>query len=79
MKVHELIAWLQGFEDQDAVVEVIVHTRGTGHYDQGGNVTQAPFNPEEHAEYVDMRGNPYTPEDAPYYNSRTLLLGARDG
>jgi hypothetical protein len=36
MKVRELIAWLQAFEDQDATVQVVQHsTSGCGHYEQG--------------------------------------------
>lgn len=78
MKVRELIEWLSAFEDQDADVEVVSHTSGTGYYDQGGNVSVVAFEPEKHTEYTDMRGNPFVKPDAPYYQSRTLLLGAVD-
>lgn len=75
MKVKELVEWLAAFEDQDADVEVVQHTSGTGYYDQGGNVSLVAFDPSKHAEYTDMRGNPHVKPDAPYYNARTLLLG----
>ena len=76
MKVKELVEWLAAFEDQDADVEVVSHTSGTGYYDQGGNASTAAFDPSKHAEYTDLRGNPHVKPDAPYYNARTLLLGA---
>ena len=75
MKVKELVEWLAAFEDQDADVEVVQHTGGTGYYDQGGNASLVAFDPSKHAEYTDMRGNPHVKPDAPYYNARTLLLG----
>jgi len=36
MTVAEFIVWLQG-QDQEAIVEVVEHTSGTGWDDQGGN------------------------------------------
>ena len=78
MKVHEFIKLLQEFEDQDADITVVEHSSGGGYYDQGGNCKETPFNKEDHLDYVDMRGNPHTPKDAPYYNSRTLLIGIMD-
>lgn len=61
MKVRELVKWLAELEDQDATVEVVVHSRGTGYYDQGGNARVVAFDHQKHAAYVDK--------------SRTLLLG----
>ena len=78
MTVKELAEWLKAFPDQDATVEVIVHERGTGYYDQGGNAHTEPFNPERHIEYTDMRGNQFVTPDKPYFNSRTLLLGVEN-
>ena len=75
MKVKELVDWLAAFDDQDADVEVVQHTSGTGYYDQGGNASLVAFDPSKNAEYTDMRGNPHVKPDAPYYNARTLLLG----
>ena len=79
MKVKELVQWLAAFEDQEADVEVVSHTRGTSYYDQGGNASAAVFDPEKHATYTDLRGNPHIKPDAPSYNARTLLLGELDG
>jgi len=76
MKVFELIEWLNQFPDQEADVLIVEHSDGTGYYDQGGNAYEEEFNPEKHAEYIDMHGNPYVTPDKSYYNKRTLLLGA---
>ena len=78
MKVRELITLLADFEDQDAEVEVVEHSSGTGYYDQGGNACLARFDPAKHMSYTDLRGNPHVKPDAPYYNARTLLLGEID-
>ena len=78
MKVRELIQWLATVKDQDAEVEVVQHSRGTGYYDQGGNASAVAFDPEKHATYTDLRGNPHIKPDASYYNARTLLLGELD-
>jgi hypothetical protein len=64
MKVRELIQWLATVKDQDAEVEVVQHSRGTGYYDQGGNASAAAFDPEKHTTYTNLR--------------RTLLLGELD-
>lgn len=79
MKVHELIAWLQAFEDQDATVRVLHCESGNGYYQQGGVTHAVGFNPEHHTEYTDFRGNQFTSESDPWYNSRTLLLGLNEG
>ena len=78
MKVRELMQWLATVEDQDADVEVVQHSCGTGYYDQGGSASPAAFDPEKHATYTDLRGNPHIKQDATYYNARTLLLGELD-
>ena len=77
MKVSELIEWLKS-QDQDAIVEVVVHTSGRGYYDQGGNATTERFKPE-YSEYTDYRGNPFIGPERPYYNTAELLLGVHDG
>jgi hypothetical protein len=74
MKVKELAQWLLAFEDQDADVMVIKHTRGSGHYDQGGTVGVVPLDADV-ITYTDLRGNPFAKEDSPYHGSHTLLLG----
>ncbi len=75
MKVRELVEWLAAFEDQDAEVEVVQHTQGSGYYDQGGTAASVPFDPTRHAEYTDLRGNPHIKPDWPSYEARMLLLG----
>lgn len=76
MKVHELAEWLKAFPDQDADVLVVEHSDGYGYYDQGGNACETEFDLEKHVEYTDMRGNQFVTPEKPYYNQRTLLLGA---
>ena len=79
MKVRELIQWLAAFEDQDADVEVVQHKSGRDYYEQGGTARAVAFDPEKYAEYTDFRDNQFVKPDAPYYNTRTLLLGELDG
>ena len=79
MKVHELIEWLAKFEDQDATVKVLHCQPGASYYQQGGVTHSVEFDPSKHAEYTDMRGNPFVKDDAPYKDSRRLLLGLNDG
>lgn len=74
MKVHELIAWLQAFEDQDAVVKVLHNEGGGGYYAQGGVTSQIEFDPERHIEYTDYRENQFA-VGQPWAKERTLLLG----
>lgn len=63
MNVRELIEWLQNFEDQEATVEVV-----------NSDGASVEFNPEEHAEYTDLRGNPWC-KGSPWEDKRTLILG----
>lgn len=72
MKVYELIKWLNSFEDQEATILVIRHTRGTSYHDQGGNAMEITFDPSLHSEYVDLRSTSDIPED---WKTNTLLLG----
>lgn len=76
MTVVELIEWLKAFHDQEAIVQVIEHTSGTGYYDQGGNIAVAEFNPVEHVSYTDFRGNSFVKEWDTWYNKRYLFLGS---
>ena len=64
-------------QDQGAVVQVLVHTEGTGYYDQGGSCSPEEFNKEDHIEYTDFRGNEYVKPNALYFNKRYLLLGEK--
>jgi hypothetical protein len=84
MVVSEFIEWLKT-QDQDAIVEVLVHSSGTGYYDQGGNVTTEEFDPSEgyygcskYHEYTDFRGNKFVKEDHPCYNKRFIQFGTKD-
>jgi hypothetical protein len=75
MKVRELAQWLAAFKDQEADVEVVYHTSGTGYYDQGGNATTVAFDPEKHTTYTNFRGNQFVKPDEHWYNTSILLLG----
>ena len=84
MIVAEFIEWLKT-QDQGAIVEVLVHSSGTGYYDQGGNVTTEEFDPSQtyydcskYHEYTDFRSNQFVKEDHPCYNKRFLQLGTKD-
>jgi hypothetical protein len=76
MKVRELVEWLQAFDDQDAEVEVVSHQSRGGYYEQGGTACTVTFDPREHADYTDLRGNRFVPTSA---QTRTLLLGVFGG
>lgn len=79
MTVRQMIEWMSTFEDQDAIVEVVVHSSGRGYYDQGGNVDTVEFDPEEHVEYTDFRGNQFVSEFEPHYNRRSVVFGIVNG
>lgn len=82
MNVAQFREWLLT-QDQEAIVEVLVHSDGTGYYDQGGSVTTEEFTSEEeygcgkHFQYTDLRGNPRIAETEEYYNKRYLQLGTK--
>ena len=78
MTVKEFIEWLQT-QDQGATVEIIEHLGGIGYYDQGGTVFKEIFDPGKHSDYSDLRGNQFIKAGAPYFETRTLLLGSIDG
>lgn len=78
MKVRELVEWLAAFEDQDAIVEVIQVESGTGHYDQGGTSRVVEFNPAQHTDYIDLRGNRFADPLGVTADRRSLLLGSDD-
>jgi len=71
MTVAEMIEWLKT-QDQGATVSVIVVEEGLGYKDLYPR--EVEFDPSL-SMYIDLRGNPHVKPDAPYYNSRTLLLG----
>lgn len=71
MTVAEFGQWLTT-QDQGAILEVLARVEGRGY--QGDTFEWRDFNPEEHANYVDMRGNRFA-AGTPYAESRTLSLG----
>jgi len=71
MTVAELIEWLKT-QDQGATVFVPVGERGYGW--SGDSYSLVEFTPE-HAEYTDLRGNPFVKPDAPHFDTRSLNLG----
>lgn len=46
MNRKEYQQWLDKFPE-DTLIEVVVHRRGSGYYDQGGNATIEAFDPVE--------------------------------
>lgn len=71
MTVAEMIQWLQ---TQDEGATLCVLKRQTS-YGYGGDwYAWVDFDPVEHSEYIDMRGNNYA-NGKPYENERTLYLG----
>lgn len=78
MILRDFIALLQKFPDQECEVQVVDHTGGRGWYDQGGNVTVAPFSKERHMDYTDFRGNQFVKSDAAHYSKRYLLIGHQE-
>lgn len=78
MKVRDFIEWLKT-QEQDAIVEVVVHKSGKGYYDQGGTAGTSVFDPEKHVEICDLRGNSQITPDKSYYNTVTILLGEYNG
>ena len=79
MTVRQMIEWMSTFEDQDAIVEVVVHSEGRGYYDQGGNADTMEFDPEKHVEYTDMRCNQFVKESDSRYNRRSVVFGVMNG
>lgn len=83
MLVKDFIKWLET-QDQEAIVEVLVHSSGTGYYDQGGWVATEEFTKDEeygcgkHFQYTDLRGNPRIAETEEYFNKRYLQIGSKD-
>lgn len=78
MTVSQLIDWLKT-QDQEATVEIVNHKSGHQYYTQGGTALVVDFDPTQHAEYTDLRGNQFITPLAPHYNRRSLLLGVWNG
>lgn len=68
MNVKQLRKWLEQFPDE-TTVEVVVHSRGTSYYDQGGNATTEIFEPPSDEVYSPLF------EFTGYNGVHTLLLG----
>jgi hypothetical protein len=79
MTVRQMIEWMSTFEDQDAIVEVVVHSSDGGYYEQGGTAQTEEFNPDSHVEYTDFRNNRFVDENHPYYNRRSVVFGVING
>ena len=73
MTVKEFIKWLKK-QDQEAIIECVVHDKSGGYYEQGGTATLKEFAPDL-SDYTDFRGNQFVKPDAPNYNKRFLLIG----
>jgi hypothetical protein len=71
MTVNEFMEWL-ATQDQGATIEVIKILEGPVYCPRDPSVVT--FDPDQHAEYFDMRDNPFA-KDKPYAESRTLLIG----
>lgn len=70
--VAQLIEWLKT-QDQEAWVEVVRKVEGRSY--NGDSAEAVWFDPENHSNYTDFRGNQFVKPDAPNYNRRHLLLG----
>ena len=80
MTVRQMREWMETFEDQDAIVQVVVHSSdGGSYYCQGGSATEDYFNPAEHVEYTDFRGNQFVSEDSAHYNRSYVTFGVYNG
>lgn len=92
MNRKEFQTWLNQF-DEDTIIECVMHTSGTGYYDQGGNATTTTFNPDmqdtmygskipwclnSHFEYIDFTHNKFVKPDQPHYKKKLLLIGGHD-
>lgn len=73
MLVSELIEWLKT-QDQGATVEVLKVVSRYGFNPETTEVVD--FDPVEHVDYIDLRGNPFA-KGKSYENQRTLLLGEK--
>lgn len=71
MNVAEMTKWLSE-QDQEAEVQVVV----VAYNSYGCSAYFESFYPEVHAEYTDMRGNPFA-KGKTYENDRTLYLGTK--
>jgi hypothetical protein len=82
MKVSEFIKWLET-QDQDATVEVLHHTSGSGYCDQGGWCSTAEFTIDEANDTGYNVGKDYAYGKHYEYNvysdgTKCLTIGTKD-
>ena len=79
MRVFELIEWLQT-QPQDAIVEVVMHRRGTSYYEQGGWASTQEFKAEVKTSKCDgyAYSFPVDYELNEHKGVKTLTLGTMD-
>lgn len=68
--VKQMIEFLQT-QPQDAVIEILSHSKGSGYYDQGGWCTTKPFDPTDKPSWCH--------EDTQYFSHWELSGGADVG
>lgn len=73
MLVSDFIEWLKT-QDQEAIVECVVHDSSGSLYEQGGTCTTKEFTPAL-SEYFDFRNNQCVKENEPLFGKRFLLIG----
>lgn len=73
MTVAEFIEWLKT-QDQDAVVECVVHESGGSYYEQGGTCRTVNFTTEL-SDYTNFKDNKFVKETDSYFNKSYLLIG----
>lgn len=80
MTVAQFIEWLKT-QDQEAIVQVVLHSSKGSYYEQGGTATYMEFDPTNpnHHEYTDFRGNQFVKPNDPHFDQRYLLLGEHNG
>ena len=78
MNVAELIEWLKT-QDQEAIVEVLTSESVGCHWNVRVETHREAFRPDEHADYMDFRGNPFVSRAQSHYNRRYLFLGNDGG
>jgi hypothetical protein len=76
MKVSEFIEWLKT-QDQDSIVQCVVHNPSGGYYEQGGTAAVKEFTPE-FSEYTDFRDNQFVGPNDLLFGKRYLLIGEHE-
>ena len=71
--VAQLIEFLQT-QDQGAEVSIL----RTSTFQWETVIEKVNFDPSEHADYTDLRGNPFCKDDNPNFGKRFLFLGSEE-